>query len=213
MTAASARSAALAVAALALAGCPLHPRAPLPLTTEGEWAQQRDLATRRVFLYDGLKHRATCTATLLSVPVREARARRLAAWLGWTQAELDERLAKERGEGADHEEFVVSFYAADRHNDDLDAPKSVWRVAVKADGADLLATRVTGIDRDATSLTLYPYVGPFDTLYRVLVPFAPGGPLAGREFTLELASALGKLSIDFGAPNGVITPQEPVPPP
>ncbi len=178
MTPTSARIAALA-AALALAGCPLHPRAPLPMTTEGEWAQQRDAATRRAILYDGLKHRATGTATLLSLPVREARARRLAAWFGWTPAELEARLAQ----------------------------------AVKADGADQIATRVTAADRDATAIELYPYVGPFDTLYRVLVPSAPGGPLAGREFTLELASALGKLSIDFAAPDGPITPQQPVPPP
>jgi hypothetical protein len=208
-----ARSAALAAAALALAGCPFHPRAPTPRTTEGEWAQQRDAATRRAFLYDGLKHRATGTATLLSLPVREARTRRLAAWFGWTQAELDEHLAQERADGADHEEFVLSFYAADRRDDDLDAPKSVWRVAVKADGMDLVATRVTSVERNATVFGLYPYIGPFDTFYRVFVPFGPGGPLAGREFTLEVASARGKLSIDFGAPNGVITPQEPAPPP
>ncbi len=212
MTPTSARIAALA-AALALAGCPLHPRAPLPMTTEGEWAQQRDAATRRAILYDGLKHRATGTATLLSLPVREARARRLAAWFGWTPAELEARLAQERTEAAVGEEFVLAFYAADRKNDDLDAPRSVWRVAVKADGADQIATRVTAADRDATAIELYPYVGPFDTLYRVLVPSAPGGPLAGREFTLELASALGKLSIDFAAPDGPITPQQPVPPP
>jgi len=212
MTPTSARTAAL-IAALALAGCPLHPRAPLPTTTEGEWAEQRDAATRRAILYDGLKHRATGTATLLSLPVREARARRLAAWFGWTPVELEARLAQERAEADAGEEFALAFYAADRKNDDLDAPKSVWRVAVKADGADQLASRVTAVDRDATAIELYPYVGPFDTLYRVLVPRAPGGPLAGREFTLELASALGKLSIDFAGPNGVITPQQPVPPP
>ncbi len=209
----TARTAPLLAAALALAGCPFHPRAPLPGTIEGEWAQQRDRATRRAFLYDGLKHRATATATLQSLPVREAKARRLGEWFGWTQAELDERLALERGEAEKGEELLVSFYAADPKDNDLDAPRSVWRVAVRVDGADLVATRVTSIDRDATTLGLYPFVGPFDTVYRVFLPRSPAGPLGGRAFVFEIASARGKVTMDFGAPNGAITPQEPVPPP
>jgi hypothetical protein len=209
---APARTAVLAAAALALGGCALASRAPSPTTREGEWAERRDAATRRAFLYDGLKHRATATSTLLSLEVREARARRLAEWFGWTQAELDARLEQERAEAAQGEEFVVSFYSADPRDNDLDAPRSVWRVAVKADGEDVGANRVTSVDRDATIVGLYPYVGPFDTVYRVLVPRAPGGPLGGREFTLEVAGARGKLSMDFGLPEGPLQPQQPVPP-
>jgi hypothetical protein len=209
--ASNARTAA-ALAALALAGCAFH-RRPQPPTTEGEWAHQRDAATRRAYLYDGLKHRATATATLLSLEVREARARRLAEWFGWTSAELDDRLAKERLEAEQGEEVVLSFYAADSRDNDLDAPRSVWRVAARADGADLVATRVTSVERDATVLGLYPYVGPFDTVYQVFMPHAPGGPLGGRPFVFEIASARGKITMDFGKPNGAVSPQEPVPPP
>jgi hypothetical protein len=201
-----------AAAALALSACALN-RAPLPQTTEGEWAMQRDAATRRAFLYDGLNHRATGTATLLSPAVREARARRLGDWFGWTPAELEERLAKERAEAEAGEELVLSFYAALRADDDLDAPRSVWRVAAKVDGTDVVASRVTALDRDATLLVLFPYIGPFDTAYRVLLPRPPTGPLAGRGFVFEIASARGKVTMDFGAPNGVITPQQPAPPP
>jgi hypothetical protein len=208
----SARTAA-AVAALALAGCAFLPRAPKPTTTEGEWARERDAATRRAFVYDGLKHRATGTATHLSATVRDARARRLGEWLGWTPAEVEDRLAIERGEAGQGEEFLLSFYAADPRDNDLDAPRSVWRVAVKVDGSDVVATRVTSIDRDATTVGLYPYIGPFDTVYRVFLPHAPGGPLAGREFTLEVASARGKVAMDFGGPGGPFNPQEPVPRP
>jgi hypothetical protein len=207
-------SALVALAALAaLAGCAFLPRAPSPTTLEGEWAGQRDTATRRAFLYDGLKHRATGTATHMSLRAREARARRLAEWFGWTPAELEAQLAQERKEAAEGEEFVLALYTAEPKYNDLDAPRSQWRVAVKVDGSDVLPRRVTAVDRDATSLGLYPYVGPFDTVYRVLLPIPGTGPIEGREFTLEIASALGKLSIDFGKPNGTITPQEPVPPP
>lgn len=203
----------LAAALAALAGCAFLPRSPSPTTAEGEWAARRDLSTRRAFVYDGLKHRATATATHLSLAVREARARRLAEWLGWTPVELEERLAQERKEAAESEEFEVALYTAEPRFNNLDAPRSDWRVALKVDGADLLARKVSSVDRDAATLGLFPFVGPFDVVYRVIVPVPQAGPVEGREFTLELASALGKLSLDFGRPNGPLTPQAPVPPP
>jgi hypothetical protein len=206
-------NAVLVAAALALSGCFLHARSPSPMTSEGEWALERDAMSRRDFLYDGLKHRATATATLLTPAVREARARRLAAWLGWTPAELEERLAQERAEAAAGEELLLSLYTSEPKDNDLDAPRSIWRVAVKLEGADLVARRVTALDRNATIVELYPYIGPFDTVYRVVLPAAPAGPLAGQPFVFEVTSARGKLSLDFRKPGGPITPQEPVPPP
>jgi hypothetical protein len=206
------RAAALA-ALSALAGCAFLPRSPAPTTLVGEWAGRRDAETRRAFLYDGLKHRATATATHLSLAVREARARRLAEWYGWTPVELEQRLAQERKEAAEGEEFVVSFYTAEPRHNDLDAPRSDWRVALKVDGADLLPRRITSLPRSVETLGLFPYIGPFDVIYRVLAPTPPTGPVAGREYTLEISSALGKLPVDFGKPDGAVTPQEPVPPP
>jgi hypothetical protein len=209
---AAARAAAVAALAV-LGGCALLPRAPSPTTLEGEWAAKRDPSTRRAFLYDGLTHRATATATHLSLAVREARARRLGEWLGWTPVELEQRLAQERKEAAETEEFVVALYTAEPRFNNLDAPRSDWRVALKVDGADLLAKKVTALDRDAAVLGLFPFVGPFDVVYRVIIPMPQAGPVDGREYTFELASALGKLSLDYGAPDGVITPQQPAPPP
>jgi len=204
-----------AAALLALAGCPFHPRVPQPRTLEGEWGLARNAATRRVIVYDGLKHRATATATYLSLPVREARARRLAEWLGWTPQELQDRLDRERDDAAHGEEFLLCFYTADARANDLDAPRSVWRVALKVGTEDVLASRVTSIDSDATIVGLFPYVGPFDVVYRVFLPHAPSGALEGRPFVLELASALAKVEVDFGVPNGRIAdePWQPVPAP
>ena len=208
------RRALSAAAALALcAGCAALSRSPKPSPMEGEWAAKRDAASRRAYLYDGLSHRATVTSTHLSLAVREARARRLALWLGWTPAELDQRLAQERTEAACSEEFLVFLYTAEPLFNDLDAPRSNWRVALQVDGADLLPTKITGLDRDAATVFLYPFMGPFDVVYRVTVPMPTAGPIDGRAFTLELASALGKLDMDFAKPGPELIPQQPVPPP
>lgn len=194
----------LTVLAAALAGCglkSLYVREPEPRPLEGEWGELRIAATRRAVLYDGLDHRATATATHLGLPEREARARRLGAWLGWTPEELEKRLATERAEAAQNEEFLVSLYTANRMDNDLDSPRgSVWRLAVVVDGAELVSTRAQAIDADATVKGLFPYVGGFETVYRVRFPLAPQGPLSGRTFVLEMASALGKMRLDYGAP-------------
>ncbi len=196
-----ARAAALLAAALlGPTGCPFHPRAPTPGTNQGDWAQRRDGASRRYELYDGLVHRASATATYLSPEVREARARRLASWLSWTDAELTQRLADERAEAAAVDDFVIVFYTADRHDNDLDGLRSVWRVAVLVGSLEVLPTEIRALDDDATVRTLYPWIGPFDTVYRARFPHPPDGALAARPFVLRISSALGALPLDYGAP-------------
>jgi hypothetical protein len=194
---------------VALAGCVARSSAPVPGVSEGEWAAVRRDATRRAKLYDGLIHRATATATHLGAPEREARARRLGAWLGWTPEELDRRLAQERAEAETGEEFLVAFYTSDSKANDLDAPASIWRIAVEADEGDLVASRVQALDADATVRGLFPYVSLYDTVYRVVFPRAPDGPLEGRTFVLEFSSALGRLDLYFGAPLGTERPEAP----
>ncbi len=204
---------ALAAAALASAGC--HPRQPLPLTREGEWAVARDAATRRFVLYDRFDHRATATATYLSLPVREARARRLGEWLGWTEQELAARLAQERSEYAAAEEFLVSFYTAESRGQDLDAQPSIWRIALKVDGADVLASKVTAIDTTANLVQLFPYVGPFEVVYRLQFPRPASGEIFGKAFSVEIASGVGKVLLDWSEPvaKPIDRPWQPVPPP
>ncbi len=201
-------------AAVVAAGC--HPRQPLPTTREGEWAEARDAATRRFVLYDAFDHRATATATFLSMPVREARARRLAEWLGWTEQELAARLAQEQKDYAAGEEFLISFYTSQTVGEDLDALKSIWRVALKAEGADLLASRITAVDSDANLLHLFPYVGPFEVAYRVLFPRPTSGEISGKPFQVEIASGVGKVLLDWAEPpppKPIDRPWQPAPPP
>jgi len=207
----SPRIAAVLLVATGL-GCALRAYAPVPRPTTGEWAEAWGKETRAAHLYDGFSHRANATVTHLTLAVREARARRLAEWLGWTPQELEQRLAQERAEAAAGEDFVVSFYTADPRANDLDARQSIWRIAVQLDHEDLLASRVTALEPDATLRQLFPYVGPFEVVYRVTFPRRPDGELAGRPFVLLLASALGQLPIDFSAPAVPVRVVEPAPP-
>jgi len=202
---------ALLLAFLSLAGCGaiqgvksrLPPREPQPGPEAGEFADLRDAATRQVRLYDGFLHRATATATWLSPPVREAATRRLAEWQGWSAADLDRALAAEQAEAAKGEEFVLAFYTAERRNNDLDARPSIWRIEL-SDGTDqATAASATVVPDDATMKQLFPFVGPFDLVYRIKVPWK-GAPLADRPFTLRIAGALGKIDLRFNAPGAEV---------
>jgi len=194
-----------AAAALLLAGCGaiqgvqsrLPPREPQPRPDAGEWAVVRDGATRREKLYDGFVHRADATATWLSPTVREAATRRLADWQAWANDDLARALESDRVEAAKGEEFVLAFYTANPRHNDLDAKESVWRVEIDDGTTRAAASLVTEVKADATIKQLFPYVGPFDLVYRVKVPWT-GAPLVGRPFVLRVGGALGKLDLDFG---------------
>ncbi len=208
---AATRLVAIALAAAGALACSsvetVRTRAPVPAVREGEWAATRSQATRRAILYDRLSHRATATATYLSLPVRESRVRRLAEWLGWTEEEKASRLAAERAEAQRFEEFLLALYVSDPKANDLDAPASVWRVALKLQGGDLVTRDATALDPNATVMGLFPFVGPFDVVYRVRFPKAPGAPLDYRPFRMELTSALGKLELPFN--DGTFGPDRP----
>jgi hypothetical protein len=205
LRAAAAVAAGLALAAVGSSGCGaiqgfrsrLPPREPQPGTEAGEWAALRDDATRSRRLYDGFVHRADATATWLTGPVREGATRRLAQWQAWGPADLEKALEADRAEEAKGEEFLVAFYTATQRHNDLDARESIWRVEIDDGTTRVPAGSIAGVTADATITTLFPFVGPFDKVYRVRVPWT-GAPLQGRPFVLRLAGALGKLELDFG---------------
>jgi hypothetical protein len=187
----------VAPAALALAfGCSFFQRAPIPDDQAGAWPAARDLETRHVVLYDAFEHRARLWSIRLTPAVREERARRLALWLSWTPAELEQKLAAERDEGAKWDEFVVFLHTAKPAWNDLDAPQSIWRQEFDTGGGEVVAAKTETIGRDATFDTLFPMGGAFDTAYRIRFPRDAGSaaPPAGK---LRLASALGELVMDY----------------
>jgi hypothetical protein len=187
----------------------LKTKAPDPAPNEGEWASVRDLATRRGVVFDRFQERAIVTMTYLSPGVREARSRRLGEWLGWTDKELQDRLKAEAAEAAKYEDFVVAVFTTDRKANDLDSKNSVWRLAVRLDDGNELVTRdATALDANVTVRNLYPYVSPFDTVYRIRLNRAPGGPLEKRTFIFEMASAMGRMELVFG--DGAVGPDKPM---
>ncbi len=193
------RTSALA-AALALGGCALFPRQPVPTTWEGKWAAQRERFTRSGKIYDRVDDQLFATATYQAPSARRARAERLAEWKAMTAEERERLLATERAEGEKWEEFLLSVYTSDREVNDLASTRSVWRLALVVRGAGEMLPdgRPEVVRADATVVGLYPYVGKFDIVYRVRFPRWTGErPLAETPFWLVMAGAPGKLELRF----------------
>jgi hypothetical protein len=185
------------VAAISLSGCVYFRKEPRPLGSEGAWAEKRERATRGAKIYDRLGTNAFIKAVHLTAEVREARAARLAVWRALTAQEREELLAVERAEAGEYEDFMVSLFTPDRDANDLDAPKSVWRVALVVPGAgEALPDRIEQVKADATLRALYPDFSVFDVVYRVRFGRSRVA-IEGRPFTLRLAGAKGRADLVF----------------
>jgi hypothetical protein len=188
---------AVAVALLACVRLPFTEPQPTPTAEEGAWGRERARFTRAGKIYDGLGMNAFVSAVYLPLQAREARAERLAIWRSATGAERDATLASEREEAARYDEFLVALLTADRADNDLDARKSVWHVALALPGGTEIVPERIEVQRiDANVRMLYPNVSDFDVVYRVRFPKQPE-PLVGRPFTLRMAGSRGRIDLEF----------------
>jgi hypothetical protein len=199
-----------ALAALLALGCSTAlPRQPVPGREEGDWAEARHRFTRSTKVYDRFDDKAFATATYQALPVRLARAARIAEWKRMTVKEREALLAEERAEAEKYDDFLLAFFVgADFAANDLDAPRSVWRVALVVPGeGEALPVQIRQVRQDSDLTGLYPYIGHFDVVYRVrFARWAGQKPLAELPFVLRIAGALGKVDLDWGK-----TPGEPRP--
>ena len=170
---------------------------PRPPIDQGDWPALRGRMTRAGKLYDGLATNAFAQAVYLPREVREARVARVAAWKAFTVEETERMLVAERDDAARFEEFLLSLFTPESADNDLDTPKSIWRVAlVMAGGEDILPASIQLIRPDSMLRALHPEIGDFDVVYRVRFPRTR--PLADRPFTLRLAGAKGRIDLKYG---------------
>ncbi len=156
-------------------------------------------------VYGGKKHRfdlamelrALAAATFESAELREARARRLAAFRAEPPPVLERRLAEERAAAAAGHAFILGVFVSDRRYDDFDHPDSVWRLAMVTLAGEAEPVSVRRLGRSTLALrALYPYLDERWVAYEVTFPRTrpDGAPLLQSEqepLMLRVASALG----------------------
>jgi hypothetical protein len=202
----------LALALLALAGCTRVPPTigdPAPtlrdVEAERAYTQTLERYSDRGEIYALFDTRLFAGATLQTLPFREARVRRQAAFELLPPAKVESLLADERAQAATHHEFFLGVHTNDPRHDDFGQPRSIWRLALATAGGEVTPTLVQRIGRaDLPMRAYYPYVGSFWVGYRVRFPrqFADGSPVIAEgveQVTLRVASALGQVELQVGA--------------
>jgi hypothetical protein len=188
----------LGLAALALAsGCGVL-RNPHGGPVAEAWTRARAQDTRGTKLYDRFETHAIASATWQSAEVRARRGAQVADWRAMTAAEQAALQAAEAEAAAQADEFLLSLFTSDLRDNDLDAPASIWRVALLAEGQPERARpEIKLVPVDAQLLDLYPFIHTYDTVYRVRFPRAPGQPPLAPPFTLRIAGSKGRLDFAF----------------
>ena len=202
------RACALALTALALGACRTAPPTigdPPPKLADADaeraYRELLDRYSDTAEVYALFDTHLFSGATYLSWPMREARVKRLGQFKAMTQPEIDARLEQERAEWATHHVFDFGAWTQDPKYDDFDRKDSIWRLALIADGVEVLPAEVERVRRvDHNTRALYPYMGQFWVLYRVKFPkVRPDGtpvlPPGTREVRLRVTSTLGQAEL------------------
>ena len=166
-------------------------------------------------VYSGLDTRLYCAATYQSPEFREARTRRQAMFQTWTEAKLDDALARERTDAAQVHEVVFGVSVVDRRFDDFDSKSTIWRLSLATDQGEVSPLAVKRMGRANQDMrAYYPYLGDFWTMYTVRFPqtTAAGQPLVAsntRALLFRMSSTQGQVEMAFP----VAAPAAPFPPP
>ena len=159
----------------------------------------------RAEVYSKLDTRAFLAATFQTLPFREARVRREAAFLEEPPAWVDKHLSDERALADASYEFLLGAHVNDYRFDDFDKASSVWRIALVTSAGETAPCSVERVGRANLSLrALYPYLDDFWTVYRVRFPkVAAGGgdaiPAVDGSVRVVIASSLGATDLIFPA--------------
>jgi hypothetical protein len=160
------------------------------------WEEVRNRFTRKAALYDRLETHAMTTAVWQAPEVRASRAALVASWRAMT---AEERKAQEASEAAEHarwDEVLVILFTTDPRDNDLDARRSVWRVAAVGPKGERLPAEVRQTPVDSELRALYPEIHQYDLVYRVR--FARGQGEGAGPFTLRIAGSEGRMDFPFG---------------
>jgi hypothetical protein len=163
----------------------------------------RDVVTRysrHAELFSGVEGgedtRMFSAATYQSLTFREARVRRVGTFRAEPPEVIDQKLAAERAENDQFDDFYFGVNMVDYRYDDFDRKKSIWRIALVGDSLEQTPSVVERVGRSSLDVrALYPYMGDFWVAYRIRFGKLTQG--RGEHLTLRIASTLGRIEMTF----------------
>ena len=175
---------------------PVNSPPPVEALPAREYAQVLKKNTRKTNQYAGFHQTFQADVTRLDAEMITAILRQKAQFFEWDQRRYQAERDKAIQEGAAFAKFFVRFYAAEREYDDLDRPKSIWKVYL-----DYAGNRFEGKihkmgDKLIEVQSLFPNMDRFSSPYEITFNI-PMSTLEQGESKVTLTSSLGTAEFDF----------------
>jgi len=168
------------------------------LISESEYDSLIDTYTANKKVYDGLYQTVDFYGTLVNSKVAHAQLDQNARIYQWNQEQFSNKKSEVETKLSKQTEIFLSFFVPERKHDDLNKPKTLWKIFLDAGGKryEGRAEKIKTILADVQSL--YPHHTRFYTPYRIIFS-VPTSMIENGESKLTLTGPVGSASIDFPA--------------
>lgn len=168
--------------------------------------------TRDNRMYDGLENKVFLAASFLTPELRTAIRTAYPDVVGHGSVVTRDELTNAQSAP---NTFFLSVYTADRRWNDLDKPKTMWRLSIMTDNGMVDATEVIHVRMDANLREIFPVIGRYDECYLVRFPQIASSSDGDKQLIddkvtavkLRMAAAIGETILTYDMVRG----QAPVP--
>ncbi|AKQ65355.1 putative lipoprotein [Myxococcus hansupus] len=156
-------------------------------------------------VYDGFDTRLFAAVTLQTVPFREARVHRQAAFQQLPAPKVEQLIAEEREKATQSHEFFMGVHFNDAAYADFDYKHTIWRLALVTPAGEVTPSRIRRLGRvNLQTRAYYPYTSIFWVGWEVQFPtqMSDGRPVippGTEKVTFRMASSLGKAEMTVSA--------------
>jgi hypothetical protein len=168
----------------------------LQLTEESDYYSTVEMFSDKKQIYDGLYQTLEVSAAILNSKVIKYQVDQNARIYQWNSNQYADEKSKAQTLLAKRTDVFLSFFTPDRKNDDLNKPKTKWKVFLDVNGKRYEG-KVEKIKAEyAEILSLYRLHSRWCTPYRVIFD-VPVGQIEAAASKLTLTGPVGSAAIDF----------------
>jgi hypothetical protein len=168
----------------------------LTLTDEADYFKVLDKHTERKQIYDGFYASIEFSSTMLNSSVMRYQLDENARVYQWNADQYANEKSKNETNLSKRSEFFLSFYTPERKNDDLNKPKTNWRIFLDAGGKRYQASIEKIKAQPIELMTLYPQHNRWSTPYRLIFA-VPSSVIENGPSKLTITGPVGSASVDF----------------
>lgn len=185
-------------AALLATGCAsTYENSQLPsLIPESEYYSEVSKYTESKKLYDGMYNKLQFSATLLNTKVSRAQVDNNARIYQWNVDQYANKKSESETSLSKETKVFLSFFVPERKHDDLNKPKTLWRIFLDAGGKRYEGKAAKLKTLLAETQLLYPEHNRWSTPY--VITFAvPVSMVENQDAKLTLTGPVVSTSVDF----------------